>query len=167
MAIMYEAGAANTMPGSGDMNLLNTEHAPICALPTLRLAERQPTSHSILVVEDDPALATLEARVLTARGYTVAIVETGEHAVARLHTTIPDLVVLDLELSGPLNGWDVLQELRTYATIPVLLTTSSATTVRAHLQSRGETKRTLDHLPKPYPMQTFLKRIERMLMIAS
>jgi hypothetical protein len=33
------------------------------------------------------------------------------------------------------------------------------------IRVRGETKTTLDHLPKPYPMQTLLKRIERMLTI--
>jgi DNA-binding response OmpR family regulator len=170
MSIMCEADAANTTPGSGNMSLLNNErmqNGQAYAHPTLKCSERQPCHYHILVVENDPGLATLEARVLAAYGYTVVIADTGERAVATLHTSIPDLVVLDLDLPGSLNGWDVLQALRGYATIPVLLTTSSVTAIRKHIRSRGETKRTLDHLPKPYPMQTLLKRIERMLMIAS
>ena len=167
MTIMSEADAESTTPGCGNLSLLNNEHTPVCAHPTLKRSERQPTHHHILVVEDDPALATLEAGVLTAYGYTVVIVDTGERAIATLHHTIPDLVVLDLDLTGTLNGWDVLQALRTYATIPVLLTTSSVAAVRKSIRSLGETRLTLDHLPKPYPMQTLLKRIERMLMIAS
>jgi DNA-binding response OmpR family regulator len=167
---MCEADAANTTPGSGNMSLLNNErmqNGQAYAHPTLKCSERQPCQYHILVVENDPGLATLEARVLAAYGYTVVIADTGERAVATLHTSIPDLVVLDLDLTGSLNGWDVLQALRGYATIPVLLTTSSVTAIRKHIRSRGETKRTLDHLPKPYPMQTLLKRIERMLIIAS
>ena len=166
---MCEADAASTTPVSGNMSMLNNEcmqNGHAYAHPTLKRSERQPSYH-ILVVENDPGLATLEARVLAAYGYTVVIADTGERAVATLHTSIPDLVVLDLDLTGSLNGWDVLQALRGYATIPVLLTTSSVTAIRQHIRSRGETKRTLDHLPKPYPMQTLLKRIERMLMIAS
>ncbi len=167
---MCEADAASTTPVSGNMSLLNTEHTQheyAYAHPTLKRSERQLHHHHILVVENDPGLATLEAKVLAAYGYTVVVADTGEQAVATLHNAIPDLVVLDLDLAGSLNGWDVLQALRVYATIPVLLTTSSVTAIRRHIRSRGETKRTLDHLPKPYPMQTFLKRIERMLMIAS
>jgi DNA-binding response OmpR family regulator len=170
MSIMCEADAASTTPVSGNMSVLDnehTQHTDAYAHPILKRSERQPSQHHILVVEDDPTLATLEAEVLTAYGYTVVIVDTGERAVATLHNTIPDLVILDLDLTGTLNGWDVLQALRVYATIPVLLTTSSVTAVRKHIRSRGETKLTLDHLPKPYPMQTLLKRIERMLMIAS
>ena len=166
---MCEADAASTTPVSGNMSLLNnehTQHGHAYAHHTPKWPERQ-ASHHILVVENDPSLANLEARVLAAYGYTVVIADTGERAVATLHNSIPDLVVLDLDLTGNLNGWDVLQALRGYATIPVLLTTSSVTAIRKHIRSRGETKLTLDHLPKPYPMQTLLKRIERMLMTAS
>ncbi len=127
--------------------------------------QEEPTIH-ILVVEDDLALARLEAGILTARGYAVAAVHDGELAIATLRHSIPDLVVLDLELTGNVQGWDVLQALRNFASIPVLLTTSSTTAVRASIRLRGETRSTLDHLPKPYPMQTLLKRVERMLTAA-
>ncbi len=117
----------------------------------------------ILVVEDDASLADLEADVLTACGYAVTIAHTGELAVLALRESIPDLVVLDLELHGGMTGWDVLQVLRTHSRIPVLLT-SSETAVRKRMRTRGETRSTLDHLPKPYPMQALLKRIAHMLI---
>src|SRR5207247_10850671 len=88
----------------------------------------------------------------------------GEVAVLAFQQVIPDLVVLDLGVSGTMTGWDVLHTLRTGSRVPVLLT-SSLTAVGKRLRSRGETRLTLDHLPKPYPMQTLLKRIERMLVI--
>jgi DNA-binding response OmpR family regulator len=129
--------------------------------------ERLQTTQRILVVEDDPTLAAVEGEVLTAHGYTVATVHSGELAITTLHHLIPDLVVLDLELTGNINGWEVLQELRTIAAIPVLITSSSVAAVRTYMRDSGETRCTLDHLPKPYPMQTLLKRVKRMLPMTS
>jgi DNA-binding response OmpR family regulator len=125
-----------------------------------------PQTPRILLVEDDHTLASLEADILTTHGFTVVAVESGEQAIALLHSSIPDLVVLDLDLTGHVQGWEVLEALRTTASIPVLLTTSSATAVRHYIRSRGETKSTLDHLPKPYPMHLLLKRIKRLLSTA-
>lgn len=123
-------------------------------------------TYNILVVEDDPTLATLETDTLTAQGYTVVTVHSGELAITTLHHLIPDLVVLDLELTGEIHGWDVLQALRSLAAIPVLITSSSVTDARLYMRESGETRLTLDHLPKPYPVQTLLKRIQRMLPIS-
>jgi len=131
------------------------------------LAQPQPTytyGH-ILLVEDDTSLARIEAAYLVAHRFTVTLVESGEMALASLQTITPNLVLLDLELPGNVNGWDVLQTLRSYAStaaIPVLLT-SAAATAQKQLRPRGETRLTLDHLEKPYQVQTLLKRVERML----
>lgn len=119
----------------------------------------------ILLVEDDTTLATLEAGILTAYGYVVTPVETGELALSMLRELVPDLVLLDLDLPGALSGWDVLKALRSHtgtSITPVLLTSAEAT-AQKHLRTRGEARSTLDHLPKPYLIPTLLKRIERML----
>jgi Response regulators consisting of a CheY-like receiver domain and a winged-helix DNA-binding domain len=123
----------------------------------------QDAIQNILVIEDDLTLAHLETEVLSAHGYTVMFEPSGERAISLLQRSLPDLVVLDLELIGDVHGWDVLQELRTYASVPVLITSSSATTARHYLRISGETRATLDHLEKPYPVETFLKRVKRML----
>ena len=100
-----------------------------------------------------------------AYGYVVTSVENGELALNTLREIVPDLVLLDLDLPGAVDGWDVLKALRAYAgtsTTPVLLTSAEAT-AQKHLRTRGETRSTLDHLPKPYHIPTLLKRIEHML----
>jgi DNA-binding response OmpR family regulator len=147
--------------------LKNIWIAPIERLYVLqqRIGERQPTQPCILVVEDDSALATLEAEILRNHGYAVTTLSSGELAIAALHRAVPDLVVLDIELPGSVNGWQVLQVLRTLARIPVLITSSSTVAARQYIRSRGETRVTLDHLPKPFPIQTLLKRVKRMLPI--
>lgn len=166
---MHDEDAANTMPDSGDINVCNRASAHETRAfqrPAHEQLEGQHSLQRILVVEDDPTLATLESGILTAHGYSVVTVHNGELAIATLRRSLPDLVVLDLELTGNIDGWGVLEALRELAPIPVLLTTSSVTAVRTYIRSRGETKLTLDHLPKPYPMQTLLKRVKRMLTAA-
>ncbi len=167
---MRDKDAANTTPGGGRMNGVNElslGQAHIFATSALQQQQEMPKKQArILVIEDDPLLAQLIASFLTTYGYTVVIAGTGELAVTMLNDFIPDLVVLDLELSGSLTGWDVLQDLRRNVTIPVILTTSMTLSVRKHLRSCGESRLTLDHLPKPYPVQALLRRIKRMLLIA-
>ena len=165
MSIMQDKDVVHTMPGGGEMSRWNKSTlygAQSIANPTQLQVGKQGSSQRILVVEDDASLANLEAGILSARGYSVAIANTGEMAISALKQALPDLVLLDLDLSGAINGWDVLQKLRTYSATPVLLT-SSESAVNRQIRIRGETRSTLDHLPKPYLMQTLLKRIERML----
>lgn len=168
---MQDKDAANSLPESGNMKTLDEASLKDVQGFVRSVHSRQQqleeikTVRYILVVEDDPSLARLEGEILTAHGYMVAIAGNGELAIAALRQFLPDLVLLDLELSGIVNGWDVLRALRAHARIPVLLT-SAESTVRKQMRTSGENKSTLDHLAKPYPMQTLLKRIQRMLMIA-
>ena len=172
---MHDPSAANDSSDSSQTNEMDRSPADERSQP-LRFSDTvtpnqqrdggAQRTYSILVVEDDPTLATLETDTLTAQGYTVVTVHSGELAITTLHHAIPDLVVLDLELTGEIHGWDVLQALRSLATIPVLITSSSVTHARLYMRESGETRLTLDHLPKPYPLQAFLKRIQRMLPIS-
>jgi twitching motility two-component system response regulator PilH len=165
---MQDKDAAYTLPGGGNLSVWNESTsfaAPINMDLTQQQVGESGAARRILVVEDDATLANLEAGILTAHGYMVAIARNGEMAITALQQALPDMVLLDLDLSGTITGWDVLQVLRTYSTTPVLLT-SAESAVHRQIRSRGETRSTLDHLAKPYLMQTLLKRIERMLTTA-
>lgn len=163
---MQDHDAARRLPVSGDMGVQAGSNEPQeqYVYASREGIESQQTSARILLVEDDASLATLAAEVLTAHGYTVVSVASGEIAIALLRTFVPNLVVLDLELTGTLTGLDVLQALRSYTTIPVLFTTSSVTEARRYARHTRESRLTLDHLPKPYSIPTLLKRVERMLI---
>jgi len=165
---MQDNKAAYTLPDGGDMSILNnstTYEAQSFTNPMQQQARDLDSSYHILVVEDDSSLANLEAGILKSQGYLVAIASNGELAITILEHDVPDLVLLDLDLSGTINGWDVLQMLRSYSSTPVLLT-SAESSVNRQIRVRGESRSTLDLLPKPFLMQTLLKRIERMLTIA-
>ncbi|MBE3560922.1 MAG: response regulator [Ktedonobacteraceae bacterium] len=162
---MHDQDTASTTPGGDSTSIADGIHTT--GHPTPRQSAGPGRTCYILLVEDDQSLASLEASTLIAQGFTVVSVESGERAITALSQMRPDLVVLDLELTGSVTGWDVLRTIRaqsTTAPIPVLLTTSSIATVRTYIQVYGESKLTLDHLPKPYSIPTFLKRVRRMLV---
>jgi len=163
---MPDDAATNTQPGGGHSSFKNTTLSGVRDfVRTLHTHVKESgTLQRILLVEDDVSLANLEADMLNARGYAVSIATSGEIAIMALHQEIPDLVLLDLDLSGATTGWDVFKVLRSYSSAPVLLT-SAESAIRSSIRMQGEPRSTLDHLPKPYPLQALLKRIERMLAI--
>lgn len=64
----------------------------------------------VLIVEDEPTAATFLQDLLTAEGYTVRAIGTGEDALAALETCRPDLILLDLLLPG-IDGVEVARRL--------------------------------------------------------
>ncbi len=54
----------------------------------------------ILVVDDDPQIRRAMRTTLTARGYEVADVRTGEEALDELRSSNYDLVLLDMNMPG-------------------------------------------------------------------
>src|SRR5690606_13021033 len=80
----------------------------------------------ILVVEDERDIAALVAYALTGAGYRVRTAEGGAEALESVAAERPDLLVLDLMLTG-FSGYDVLQEIRRsaeLADVPVVVLTA-------------------------------------------
>jgi DNA-binding response OmpR family regulator len=67
----------------------------------------------VLFVEDDPALAEMYGLKLELDGYLVDVARSAEEALARLATTSPDLVLLDIRLPR-VEAISLLEELRSH-----------------------------------------------------
>jgi len=110
----------------------------------------------ILVVEDEPRIASFLVKGLRAQGHATTVVDSGSKALshARAHGT--DLVLLDLGLPD-IDGLDVLASLRRFDTqTPVLVLTARdevADTVAA-LDAGAD-----DYLSKPFAFDELLARI--------
>ena len=78
---------------------------------------------TILVVEDEPAIARVARDYLEHAGFDVLTVGDGDGALASARTTKPDLIVLDLGLPGR-DGLDVTRELRRTSTVPIVMLTA-------------------------------------------
>lgn len=81
-------------------------------------------SDAVLVVEDDPILKNLLSRSLAAK-YQVCYAANGVEALSLFEKCQPKVILLDLTLPGPKDGFTVLEELRARPdlgkTVPVIV----------------------------------------------
>ena len=68
------------------------------------------TQKLVLIVEDDKFLRDIVVSHLEKAGYTVACAVTGEEALREAAQKHPDIIILDIVLSG-INGLDVISRL--------------------------------------------------------
>ncbi len=81
-------------------------------------------SDHILIVEDDPNVATLERRCLDRAGYAVSVASTADEALRELSSEPPDLMLLDYQLPGGTDGLQFYSSLRARGyRLPVILVT--------------------------------------------
>jgi DNA-binding response OmpR family regulator len=115
---------------------------------------------SVLLVEDDESLRRILARHLRRNGYEVHEAPSAEDATRTLiGGTRPGVVVLDINLPGD-NGWDLLRgpALAAAGSPPVIVASALTISPRrlAEFQVAG-------YLPKPFPIETLVATIERLV----
>jgi CheY-like chemotaxis protein len=75
----------------------------------------------ILVVEDDPNVATVLGSRLESFGYRVCgVVRRGDEAIETVFRRQPDLVLMDILLEGEMNGIEAAHEISDRCDIPVI-----------------------------------------------
>lgn len=81
----------------------------------------------ILVVEDERIVAKDISKRLGALGYTVvATVPSGEEAIQKVRETHPDLVLMDIQLKGQVDGIEAAEQIRADFGTPVIYLTAYA-----------------------------------------
>jgi two-component system, cell cycle response regulator len=117
----------------------------------------------ILLVEDTPHNLELMRYLLEAHGHRTLAADTGEQALALASRHCPDLVVMDLQLAGDLDGYQTLDRMRAAATrpgsaaVPVVAVTALAMVGdRAQALAAGFD----GYLTKPLDPQTFVRDID-------
>src|SRR2546427_7384266 len=113
----------------------------------------------ILVVEDDPRLASRLDRGLWAEGHDVEVAADGNDALHRARERPFDLVVLDIMLPG-LDGISVCRRLRSTGSGPILLLTALGGTEE---RGRGLDFCADDYLVKPFADEELLARVRALL----
>jgi two-component system OmpR family response regulator len=110
----------------------------------------------ILVVEDEPNLASVIQRGLVGQGYQAPIAETGEDAMLFVRTEPVDLVLLDIALPDG-DGHEVLAEIRRLRRdLPVIMVTARDDVAsKIGALDRGAD----DYMTKPFNFDELLARI--------
>ena len=119
----------------------------------------------IFLVDDDPTNLAVGASALEGQ-YDVLRLNSGERLLKKLEKSIPDLILLDVEMPE-MNGYDVIKLLKGNpgtASIPVIFLTAKSD-VESELTglSLGAT----DYILKPFSPPLLLKRIEVHLLLES
>ena len=88
---------------------------------------------TVLVVEDEPTLATAIAQRITAEGWTARVASDGASAVQAASTLRPDLVIMDIMLPV-MDGLEATKRIVAERPVPVLILTSSCGQGEGHRQ---------------------------------
>jgi two-component system, cell cycle response regulator DivK len=113
----------------------------------------------ILYVEDNQANLFLVQRVARMGGHEVITYSTGESALANFETDKPNLILMDIQLSGELTGLDVVKKLRAsgYVTPVVAVTAYAMVGDREKCMEAGCDA----YLSKPLPVTELVEIIRR------
>lgn len=84
---------------------------------------RQTTPRTILVVEDEPTLATAIAQRITAEGWSARVASDGASAVQAAKQLRPDLVIMDIMLPV-MDGLEATKRIVADRPVPVLILTA-------------------------------------------
>jgi CheY-like chemotaxis protein len=116
----------------------------------------------ILVVEDQDSIRRMIEALVQARGYAVTAVSSGAKAIDVAMTDTPDIVLLDLNLPGQYDGFDVCQRLRsdpaTRLVPVVIISAMDDDESRARATAAGATA----YYTKPFSPIALLKEIDRL-----
>ena len=115
---------------------------------------------TIVVVEDDPAIADLVDLYLRGAGYAVVLTADADEGRRAVEGHAPALVLLDVGLPGEVDGFELCRQLRQRGSVPVILLTARD----------GEIDRVLglelgadDYVVKPFSPRELVARVRAVL----
>lgn len=114
---------------------------------------------TVLVVEDDRAMAGLVRSYLEHEGYRVEVAETGEEGIELAQQVRPHLILLDLMLPAR-SGWEICRALRARSDVPIIMVTAR----RAEDDRlRGFAEGADDYVVKPFSPRELVARVGAVL----
>jgi len=120
----------------------------------------------ILVVDDDPDFVEFTRMVLERAGYRVIAAANGEQGLQAMRQEQPDLVILDVMMSGILDGLNASMRMRTVQGLektPILMVSSITSSDYAAMFPTDEYVPVESFLSKPVSPEQLLSEIQRLL----
>ena len=116
----------------------------------------------ILVVDDEPDVASLLTLMLKSQGYTVINAVDGQEALEKARGESPDLILLDVMLPR-MDGYKVARMLKfdeNYSHIPIIMLTAK---IQERDKATGLEMGVNDYLTKPFDTAVLLAKIKERL----
>jgi CheY-like chemotaxis protein len=125
------------------------------------LITEKPKGLRVLLVEDHAESAASMALLLRRHGHGVRVVADGASALEQAHAVLPDVVLLDIGLPGPMDGYEVARCLHEQkaAKRPLLI---AVTGLGSDADRRQSVAAGIDlHLVKPADLDGLLRLLKR------
>ncbi len=116
------------------------------------------TRKSILVVDDNPTNLKMILEILK-NDYKIYPAPSGERALAFLAHTLPDLILLDVEMPD-MNGYDVMKAIKAHspwACVPVIFLTAQES---LHGEEQALSMGAVDYILKPISAGVLTRRVQ-------
>lgn len=128
-------------------------------------AEKVSSTRTIMVVDDSLTVRKITSRMLTREGYEVVTAKDGIDALQILQHTIPDAMLLDIEMPR-MDGFELTKVIRAdhrMSQIPIIMITSrTADKHREHAMNLGVNA----YLGKPFQEDVVIAKIAELMNIA-
>jgi len=116
-----------------------------------------PTKKKILLVDDERGILKVLSIKLRVSGYDVVTAAGGQEALELIDSASPDVMLLDVIMPG-LDGFGVLEKLRTFSELPVIVFSARPENAQKALSLGAN-----DFIAKPLDVDDMVKRIEMLL----
>lgn len=126
----------------------------------------------IVIIDDDPDVREALTLMLEPSGYRITCCATGPEGVDAVLGILPDLIMLDIMLASPSEGFHVAYELRrgqTTKMIPIIMISSIGQTMGLDYAKElgSEYMPANKFLEKPLTVETVLGTVQEVLTAAS
>jgi DNA-binding LytR/AlgR family response regulator len=112
----------------------------------------------ILVVEDEMLIGAKISMQLTNLGYEVTgIVPRGEEAILHVQENKPDIILIDIQLRGKLDGIETALQIQKIASIPIIYLTANSDEATFN---RAKNSKPFAFISKPYKQLDLQRAIE-------
>ena len=120
-------------------------------------------AQTILVVEDEPSIASFVSLYLKNAGYEVRAVTTGSAALTHVAADAPALIILDLMLPD-IDGIEICRRVRKTSDVPILMLTARDEDVDKII---GLEVGADDYMTKPFNPRELVARVKSILRRAA
>nr|WP_320133992.1 response regulator [uncultured Holophaga sp.] len=118
----------------------------------------------ILIVDDDPDIVEASQLILAREGHQIETASNRAEGLAKVESFCPDLMMLDVMMEQPDDGFVLAQELRRRGkTFPILMLTSVATASGLAFGRDNEMVPVDDFQEKPIEPATLVQKVAQLL----
>jgi DNA-binding response OmpR family regulator len=116
-------------------------------------------AHHIVIVDDEAPAREMVGDYLKMHGFTVTLCDGGKSLRAAIETSVPNLVVLDLNMPEE-DGLSIIRDLKSRINIPVIMLTATASPIDRVV---GLELGADDYIAKPCELRELMARIRSVL----